>query len=85
MWPLPIQHVASSALTLGLVAATGASVRAARPIVGTVFAIASVEIAATVLVLLAVQRGPLVRRRRARVLVSRSRRSCSPGSSCANA
>jgi drug/metabolite transporter (DMT)-like permease len=59
MWPVPIQRVASSALLLALVAWTGASLRAARPIAHYAAGIAVLEVVATMFVLLAVQRGPL--------------------------
>lgn len=59
MWPLPLQRVASTVLLLGLVLATGASLRTARSAARAAVAIAALEVTATVFVLLAVQRGPL--------------------------
>lgn len=59
MWPLPLQRITSSLLLLALLLVTAGSPRAIRPVLPTILVIATLEIAATVFVLLAVQRGPL--------------------------
>ncbi len=60
MAPLPIYRVASAAILIGVACAMRVRVGEARPVAHRAFAISTLEVLATVPLLLALQRGPLV-------------------------